>query len=736
MAQTGTELIIATGGTKIQFEMYKERELKRVSEKLTAQGKEIVNIIEGGITRPLTGWCQQIRIIWKTVDVKPTYTITAPPSQSQPQSQPKPQPIIEKVSVTSDNFNSILDRIDLFLEDKEWDKAIAYCESALDFDPKNANIYLKYLLADYKCPTFKALLNSNKQFEKNQYYQKALRFGDEEFTSSLKETILRDKEQKEINRCDKIYNQAKSYMENQSEESYDSICSLLKSIPGYKDADELLEIYTIKAEEYRKENTYNKAVKALKSDSIDELKLAIELFDNIKDFKDSNEQIRFCYSRISELETIAEKERQEREEKERLAREQEEQEQANKKKKRKIVEMSITSVIALITVFAILLITVIIPNNKYNEALALKEQGEYNEAIIVFTEILNKKDSTRQIQECYYLLAEEFILKNNFGAAAINFAKLGDYSDAATRSKELWDKIAVRETVSAGTNHTVGLKLDGTVVAVGDNDYGQCNVSDWTDIIAFATGNYCTVGLKLDGTVVACGRNDDGQCNVSSWTDIVAISAVNGGLLRGHTVGLKSDGTVVAVGNNDHGQCDVSGWTDIVAISAGDRHTVGLKSDGTVVATNYIESKYDSYEGQCDVSGWTDIVAISAGGYHTVGLKSDGTVVSTTVSSHAYNDGQCDVSGWTDIVAILAGDLNTVGLKSNGKVVAVGRNYEGQCNVSSWTDIVAISTSGSHTVGLKSNGTVVATNYIESKHVSYDGQCDVSGWKNVKVPLK
>ena len=66
------------------------------------------------------------------------------------------------------------------------------------------------------------------------------------------------------------------------------------------------------------------------------------------------------------------------------------------------------------------------------------------------------------------------------------------------------------------------------------------------------------MGLKADGTVVAVGHNKYGQCNVSSWRGIAAISA--GGY---HTVGLKSDGTVVAVGNNDYGKCDVSGWTDI-----------------------------------------------------------------------------------------------------------------------------------------------------------------------------
>ena len=33
--------------------------------------------------------------------------------------------------------------------------------------------------------------------------------------------------------------------------------------------------------------------------------------------------------------------------------------------------------------------------------------------------------------------------------------------------------------VAAGQEHTVGLKADGTVVAVGNNEDGQCDVGDW-----------------------------------------------------------------------------------------------------------------------------------------------------------------------------------------------------------------------------------------------------------------
>ncbi|WP_139217088.1 RCC1-like domain-containing protein [Salibacterium halotolerans] len=37
-------------------------------------------------------------------------------------------------------------------------------------------------------------------------------------------------------------------------------------------------------------------------------------------------------------------------------------------------------------------------------------------------------------------------------------------------------------TIAAGRRQTVGLKSDGTVIAVGDNKYGQCDVSGWRGI--------------------------------------------------------------------------------------------------------------------------------------------------------------------------------------------------------------------------------------------------------------
>jgi hypothetical protein len=110
--------------------------------------------------------------------------------------------------------------------------------------------------------------------------------------------------------------------------------------------------------------------------------------------------------------------------------------------------------------------------------------------------------------------------------------------------------------VAAGGQHTVGLKSDGTVVAVGDDTFGQVShVSSWTGITQVAAGYWHTVGLKSNGTVVAVGYNDDGECEVSSWTGITQVAAG-----EVHTVGLKSDGTMVAVGDNSDGECEVGDW--------------------------------------------------------------------------------------------------------------------------------------------------------------------------------
>lgn len=268
---------------------------------------------------------------------------------------------------------------------------------------------------------------------------------------------------------------------------------------------------------------------------------------------------------------------------------------------------------------------------------------------------------------------------------------LGRHLDAYVRynTGEWIDFIAI----AGGFQHIVGLKKDGTVVATGENDYGQCNVADWKDIAAISVGQSYTAGLRKDGTVVATGRNDEGVCNVADWRDIVLIHAG-----RNHIAALRKDGTVVATGENDYGQCDVADWRDIVDISPGTKHTVGVRKDGTVIAVGA------NNFGQCDVAEWRGIKAIFTRYITTVGLREDGTVIATGHNKY----GQCNVTDWRDVIDIsVEGCFRTVGLRKDGTVIAAGHNAGGQCNVESWRNIIAIACSLRETVGLRSDGTIL-----------------------------
>ena len=437
-------------------------------------------------------------------------------------------------------------------------------------------------------------------------------------------------EKAEAARLERIYTLAKNTMsEANTENDYKGAAQLFESVSEYQNSATLAKNCYEKAEETRKNAIYSNAKSKMDYLLEDYYNEAIDLFKSIPGWKDSDELVRKCEETLVEIKEKAEAGRIERERKLELAR------IAAEKRKKQIIKIAKIAipVLAAIIAFIIILVSVIIPaanyskgnrlakkgdynqaiavfeelgdykdskdkitETKYEKALDLAKKGNYDQAIAVFTELGDYKDAIDKIPETTYLEAVALVEKGDNVNAAICYGILGDYKDAREKSFALWGEITIRETIAAGFRHTVGLKSDGTVVAVGWNEYGQCDVSGWTDIVAVSAGDNHTVGLKSDGTVVAVGNNRYGQCDVGGWEDIVAVSAG-----YSDTVGLKRDGTVVAVGSNYYGDCDVGGWTDIVAVLADSSHTVGLKSDGTVVAVGL--SDY----GQCDVSDWTDI---------------------------------------------------------------------------------------------------------------------------------
>ena len=577
------------------------------------------------------------------------------------------------VQETAANTAPLLKRAFIFLEDGDWSSADEYCEKVLDLDPECAQAYLGKLMAELRVRKVDELANCEQSFDDKDNYRKVMRFGGETLRDTLEGYITKINDRNENARLAGIYNDAANAMSRaDSEDAYRSAADRFKSIPGFKDANALAESCLDKAEICRKDGIYSSAKSKITEDSTASCEEAIQMFQSISGWKDADEQICACQKRIEEIKA---KEKAERLEAERKAEERRIAANKARRKRKKAFVIGAPIVCACIA-FVIVLTTVIIPKQKYNKAIHLLDSGDYAEA-------------------------------------AITFGSLGNYKDARDRCIPLFQLFS--DSLSA-KNHTVALKADGTVMATGYNAYGECDVSDWKDVVDVSAGYNYTISLKANGTVVATGYNEYGQCDVLDWVDIVSVSAGHN-----HTIGLKADGTVVATGNNASRQCNVSNWKDIVAVSAGHNHTIGLKADGTVVATGYNEY------GQCDVLGWTDIVSVSAGNDWTIGLKTDGTVVAV-----GYNEyGQCDVLDWVDIVAVSAGHNHTIGLKADGTVVAAGRNHFGQCNVSDWVDIVAVSAGHNHTIGLKADGTLVATGSDRNR------QCDVSDWTNIttKQPM-
>lgn len=93
-----------------------------------------------------------------------------------------------------------------------------------------------------------------------------------------------------------------------------------------------------------------------------------------------------------------------------------------------------------------------------------------------------------------------------------------------------------------------GLKSDGTVVTTGI--YPENYVTEWKDIVRLSVTENTTVGLKGDGTVVAVSSIDFGQCDVKNWTDIIAVDTS-----YYYTLGLKSNGTYIVTkytGSNEN----------------------------------------------------------------------------------------------------------------------------------------------------------------------------------------
>lgn len=170
--------------------------------------------------------------------------------------------------------------------------------------------------------------------------------------------------------------------------------------------------------------------------------------------------------------------------------------------------------------------------------------------------------------------------------------------------------------IAAGLYHSLFLKSDGSLWAMGYNAFGQLGDGTLNNtirpekivsggVVAVATGSEHSLFLKSDGSLWVMGYNVYGQLgdntfnNIDNPEQIVSsnVVAIATGISN-HSLFLKSDGSLWAMGYNAYGQLGDGTFNNtnrpeqivpsgVVTITAGNEHSLFLKSNGSLWATGY-----------------------------------------------------------------------------------------------------------------------------------------------------
>ena len=249
-----------------------------------------------------------------------------------------------------------------------------------------------------------------------------------------------------------------------------------------------------------------------------------------------------------------------------------------------------------------------------------------------------------------------------------------------------------RVVAIAGGGHSLALLSNGTVVAWGYNAHGElgngsdtgpdncagspCSktpvaVSGLSHVVAIAAGDDYSLALLSNGTVMAWGDNLYGQLGNGNATGPdscvgspcsktpVAVSGLSGvaAIAAGsfHSLAVLSNGTVVAWGDNAYGELGnaghnsstpvaVSGLSGVTQVAGGEYHSLALRSNGTVMAwgmnvygqlgNGTIDTISTPHPTPTPVSGLAGVMQVAAGQYHSLALRSNGTVMAWGADAH------------------------------------------------------------------------------------------------------
>ena len=370
----------------------------------------------------------------------------------------------------------------------------------------------------------------------------------------------------------------------------------------------------------------------------------------------------------------------------------------------------------------------------YREAVRMFDAGEWENAAEALQNIGTYRDSLALLDRARVGMAEELYAAGDAKTAtelllsvggaenerraaqiAVETTGLNDPEEAMRTLRGLdAETIARRKRIASlqqaaqdaviavGFSHTVGLQTDGTVVAVGDNTYGQCDVEAWTDVIAVAAGAYHTAALHSDGTVSAAGDNAYGQCDVSEWTNVVRIAANNF-----DTIGLKADGTLLHTGF--HAYAETAEWPkDLVSIAAGSYGVCAVRKNGTMLSC-FVSDRAPEF---------TDLTYAAVQTGYAVGLRRDGTLLCHNIELPARDD----------VVSVSCGTNRVLLLTDGGEVIECPFSERDGILAERVTDAAAIANGATHCAVVLSDGSV--RTFGENTF----GECNTADWRLKTYP--
>lgn len=448
----------------------------------------------------------------------------------------------------------LLKRAFIFLEDKDWQTADEYCEKVLDIDPENAQAYLGKLMAELHVRTQEELRNERMPFNDKNNYQKALRFGDNKLKETLKGYITHINERNENARLEGIYTSAVNDMKYAATQmAFERTAGTFNSIADYKDSKLLAEQCLEKAEAARKDAIYNSAIAKVTGNLIIKYESAITEFESILGWKDSAEQINICRAKIEELKAKEEADRLERERQAKIAR--------IKKKRFAIIT---TPIVCAIIVFIIVLNAVIIPNIKYNDAIALIENDNIIEGYEGLISLNGYKDSA---EKAYSVIGEyelEILKSAKIGDTVI-FGRYEQDNDTSNGSESVeWLVLDVKDgkalVISKYGLDAVQYSSSTKKVAV---TWETCTLRQWLNDNFFNTAFIDTEKEAIQMVTVSADKNPALNTYVGnatkdkifllSMTEANKYFATDGTLLCETTDYAKANGVQV---NND----EFCGW--------------------------------------------------------------------------------------------------------------------------------------------------------------------------------